>query len=410
MHLVEKQFAIEHLQLGMYVHRLDRDWLETPFPIQGFFVSSAEDIEVLRRYCQHVFVDIERKWPAQDQRLLRPVADGAQPVGAEALRGQVRYSDSVSLNAEVERARAANQNATRIAAQIIEDVRAGRKLSAERVQDAVAPIVESVLRNADAFFWVSSLLRRDAYLYSHAVNCAAMAAALGRHMGFPPELLGSLASGGLLLDVGKAELPDHVLNATEQLSPELFWSMKKHVQGSLRIMEEAGIVDAYVREMVLWHHERWDGSGYPDGLKGVQIPLFARMAAVVDSFDAMTSERAWQSPTSRHAALQELYRGNDTLYQRDVVEQFLQCMSIYPTGSLVELTTGQVGIVIAQNQARRLRPRVMLLLDANKDFYARFPVIDLLAHNEAHPEQPVDVAAIPEPGAWGLDPTALYLG
>ena len=219
-----------------------------------------------------------------------------------------------------------------------------------------------------------------------------------------------MATGGLLFDVGKAELPDGVLNGADQLSPETSWAMKKHVQGSLRIIEEAGISDAHVHDMVLWHHERWDGSGYPDGLKGMQIPLFARMAAVIDSFDAMTSERAYQSPTSRHSALQQLYRGHDSQYQRDIVEQFLQCMSIYPTGSLVELSTGQVGIVVAQNQARRLRPRVMLLLDANKDPYVRYPVIDLLAHNEADPEHAVDIVAIPEPGAYGLDPTALYLG
>ncbi|MEO8161964.1 MAG: HD-GYP domain-containing protein [Arenimonas sp.] len=409
MDLVEKQFAIEQLQMGMYVHRLDRDWLETPFPIQGFFVSSPEDIEILRRYCAHVFVDIERKWPQQEQAALA-ASSRSNLTGVEAERGRVRYTDSVPLNAEAQKARVANQNAVRIATQLIEDVRFGRKLSTELLKDAVDPIVESVLRNADAFFWVSSLLRRDSYLYSHAVNCAAMAAALGRHMGFPAELLSSLATGGMLLDVGKAELPDSVLNAPANLSPEAYWAMKKHVQGSLRIMQESGIHDQNVHDMVRWHHERWNGSGYPDGLAGQKIPLFARMAAVIDSFDAMTSERAYQSPTSRHAALQELYRGHDTLYQRDIVEQFLQCMSIYPTGSLVELSTGQVGIVMAQNHARRLLPRVMLLLDANKDPYARYPVLDLLAHNDANPGQVVDIASIPEPGAYGLDPTALYLG
>ncbi len=405
MDLVEKQFAVDHLKPGMYVNRLDRDWLETPFPIQGFFVSSAEDIEILHQYCQHVFVDIERRQPVPEAHLLRDASRGV-----EAQRGKVRHADSVALNDEVQRARLANQNATSIASQIIEDVRAGRKLSAARIKDAVGPIVDSVLRNADAFFWISSLLKRDAYLYSHAVNCSAMAAALGRHMGFPTELLMSLATGGLLFDVGKAELPDQVLNAPDQMTREVSWSMRQHVQGSLRIMEEAGIHDAHVYDMVRWHHERFDGSGYPDGLAGTAIPLFARMAAVIDSFDAMTSERAYQSPTSRHDALQQLYRGHGTLYQRDIVEQFLQCMSIYPTGSLVELNTGQVGIVVAQNHARRLRPQVMLLLDANKDPYARYPVLDLLAENEKNPGTAIDVVSIPQPGAYGLDPTALYLG
>jgi HD-GYP domain-containing protein (c-di-GMP phosphodiesterase class II) len=407
MDLVEKQFAVDHLKMGMYVNRLDRDWLGTPFPIQGFFVSSSDDIEILRQYCQHVFVDIERKQIFSDTRSATPAPASNR---IEALRGKIPYVDTAAFADEVPRAREANRNATDIASRMIEDLRAGKKLSAERVQDAVGPIVESVLRNADAFFWISSLLKRDSYLYSHAVNCSAMSAALGRHMGFPEEVLMSLATGGLLLDVGKAELPDHVLNAPDQLSREVFWAVKKHVQSSLRIMEEAGIHNSDVHDMIASHHERFDGTGYPHLLSGTRIPLFGRMAAVVDSFDAMTSQRAYQTATSRHDALQQIYRCHDTLYQRDIVEQFLQCMSIYPTGSLVELNTGEVGIVVAQNHARRLRPRVMLLLDRDKQPYARYPTVDLLSYNESKPAHPIDIVASPEPGAYGLDPTELYLG
>jgi len=405
MDLVEKQFAVEDLKMGMYVNRLDRDWLETPFPLQGFFVSSPEDIEILRQYCRFVFVDVERRQAFGDIHL-KP----AVPNRIESQRGKVRYADTSTFADEVPRARDAHVNATAIAAQIIDDVRAGNKLSAERLQDAVSPIIESVLRNADAFFWVSSLLKRDSYLYSHAVNCSAMAAALGRHMGFPEGVLVNLATGGLLLDVGKAELPEHVLNAPDQLSREVYWAVKKHVEGSLRIMEEAGIHNVDVHDMIRCHHERFDGSGYPDALVGTAIPLFGRMAAVIDSFDAMTSQRAYQSPTSRHQALQEIYRGHGTLYQRDIVEQLLQCMSVYPTGSLVELSTGEVGIVVAQNQARRLRPRVMLLLDRNKQAYANYPVVDLLTYNDDKPAQAMEIVASPEPGAYGLDPAELYLG
>jgi HD-GYP domain-containing protein (c-di-GMP phosphodiesterase class II) len=407
MDLVEKQFAVDQLKMGMYVNRLDRDWLETPFPIQGFFISSVEDIEILHQYCQHVFVDVERRQVFAEGQ---PKLHGTASDRNEAQRGKVRYADTASFADEVPRARYAHQNATAIATTIIDDVRAGNKLSAERVQDAVRPIIESVLRNADAFFWISSLLRRDPYLYSHAVNCSAMAAALGRHMGFPEEVLVNLATGGLLLDVGKAEIPDHILNAPDQLSKEVFWSVKKHVESSLRIMEEAGIRDHDVHDMIRSHHERFDGSGYPDGLVGTRIPLVARMAAVIDSFDAMTSERAYQSPTSRHHALQKIYRGHSTQYQRDIVEQLMQCMSVYPTGSLVELSTGEVGIVVAQNQARRLRPRVMLLLDREKLPYANYPVVDLLTHNDEKPEQPMEIIGSPEPGAYGLDPAELYLG
>lgn len=405
MDLVEKQFAIDHLKMGMYVNRLDRDWLGTPFPIQGFFINSIDDIEILRRYCQYVFVDVERRQTFSEEQ-----ARAQAPSRLEAMRNKVRYGDTATFSDELPRAREANQNASAIASRMIEDLRAGKKLSAERVQDAVGPIVESVLRNADAFFWISSLLKRDSYLYTHAVNCSAMSAALGRHMGFPEEVLMNLATGGLLLDVGMTEISEQVHSVGEPLSAEVFWSVKRHVLGSLRIMAEAGIHNSDVHDMIATHHERFDGSGYPDGLSGTRIPLFGRMAAVVDSFDAMTSQRAFQSAKSRHEALQQIYRCHDTLYQRDIVEQFLQCMSIYPTGSLVELNTGEVGIVVAQNHARRLRPQVMLLLDRDKQPFARYPTVDLLSYNEKHPAQQMDIVASPEPGAYGLDPTELYLG
>jgi HD-GYP domain-containing protein (c-di-GMP phosphodiesterase class II) len=404
MDLVEKQVSVSQLQLGMYVNRLDRDWLGTPFPLQGFYVTSPEDIDLLHEYCTDVFIDVERQALHVIDRLKM-----LEPSRIESLRHAVRYVDSATLQEEAPRAKEASDIACRVASQMLEDVRAGRKLSAEAIQSAVVPVVESVLRNADAFFWISALLRRDSYIYSHAVNCSALAAALGRHMGFPEQVLVSLATGGFLLDVGKAELPEEILNAPDQLDKEVFWSVKKHVEGSLRICEEADIHNPDVREMIATHHERFDGSGYPSGLMRTKIPLFGRMAAVIDSFDAMTSHRAYQKAMSRHEALQHLYRGHDQLYQRDIVEQLLQCLGIYPTGTLVELSTGEVGIVMAQNQARRLRPKVMLLLDRLKNRFARYPEVDLMLTEASATGEKMDIVGTPEPGTWGLDPTELYL-
>jgi HD-GYP domain-containing protein (c-di-GMP phosphodiesterase class II) len=405
MDLVEKQIAVNKLQLGMYVNRLDRDWLGTPFPLQGFYVTSPEDIELLHEYCTDVFIDVER----QALHVVDRARETAASTRIESMRNAVKYVDSATLIEEAPRARAASDIACRVASQMLEDVRAGRKLSAEAIDSAVQPVVASVLRNADAFFWISSLLRRDSYIYSHAVNCSALAAALGRHMGFPEPVLVSLATGGFLLDVGKAELPEEVLNAPNQLDKEVMWAVKKHVEGSLRICEEAGIHNPDVREMIATHHERFDGSGYPAGMMRTKIPLFGRMAAVIDSFDAMTSHRAYQKAMSRHEALQDMYRGHDQLYQRDIVEQLLQCLGIYPTGTLVELSTGEVGLVMAQNQARRLRPRVMLLLDRMKQRFTRYPEIDLMETEKDATGAKIDITGTPEPGTWGLDPAELYL-
>ncbi|PIQ37436.1 MAG: metal-dependent phosphohydrolase [Lysobacterales bacterium CG17_big_fil_post_rev_8_21_14_2_50_64_11] len=402
MDVIEVQITIDALRPGMYVNRLDRDWVGTPFPLQGFYITKPEQIEQLRGFCQHVFVDSQREMTPAEVRRVK--SDGALPARTRS------YVNSHNFAQESPSARKVNEQAAAFAQQMITDVRAGQKLSAQSVQDAVEPMVQSILRNADAFLWISGMVRRDAYLYSHCVNCSALCAALGRHLGFPEDTLIQLATGGMLMDAGKVIVPDALLHAARRLSFKERDQVRRHVEYSTHVLDEAGIREDTIRDMVMGHHERIDGSGYPGNLSHSEIPLFARIAAVVDSYDAMTSHRPYSPAISRHAALQELYRGIGSLYQGEIVEQFLQCLGTYPTGSLVELSNGEVGIVIEQNQARRLRPRVMLLLDAEKRRYSRFPELDLLVHNEQHPEQPIHVVAAPEPGSYGLDPVELFLG
>jgi HD-GYP domain-containing protein (c-di-GMP phosphodiesterase class II) len=267
-----------------------------------------------------------------------------------------------------------------------------------------------VLRCADAFFWINSLRKKDAYVYSHAINCSALAAAFGRHMGFPEDALIDLATGGLLLDVGKAELPDDLLALPGELNDEQMQQVRGHVQHSLRILGETGIFSERVRQMVQTHHERFDGTGYPNRLSEGSIPLFGRMAAVIDSFDAMTSDRSHSRALSRHEVLQELYRWSDKRYQREIVEQLTQCLGVYPTGSMVELNTGEVAIVMAQNRARSLRPRVIVLTGADKQLDTNFRTLDLMVQAEhEEKEKTIYIVRTLDPGAYGLDPTELYL-
>ena len=408
----ERRIAVDDLRLGMFVCRLDRPWVGTPFPLQGFLIVSPEQIRELAGYCLHVSIDELKSLDTRpDQRAVLP-RPASQPRARERLGppNPVRYPNRATLEEEVPRAREAQQRAEAVAARIIEDVRAGRKLSAADVDEAVQPIVQSVVRNADAFFWISCLRRGDAYAWSHAVNCSALAAAFGRHMGFPEEALVDLASGGLLLDIGKAELPEALLAQPGPLDQAQQREVRRHVEYSLRVLHGASGVGDRVRQMVRTHHERHDGSGYPDGLRESQMPLFGRMAAVVDCFDAMTSDRPYAPAVSRHEALQQLYRQADRQFQREVVEQLTQCLGVYPTGSLVELSSGEVAIVMAQNQARHLRPKVMVLTNEHKELDSRFRILDLMAIPDARPVTAgLHITRTLEPGAYGLDPTELYL-
>lgn len=405
--LEERKTAVHELMLGMYVCRLDRPWEGTPFGLQGFFVRSPEQIRVLEGLCRHVFVDVQRSID------LTPPSRPAPPPAPRPTiwpTRRVLYADSVALAEEVPQARAAQENAEQLAGKILDDVRAGRKLAAQDVREAVQPIVKSVLRCADAFFWINSLRKKDAYAWSHAINCSALAAAFGRHMGFPEDALIDLASGGLLLDVGKAELPEDLLSHPGALTEEQLREVRRHVQHSLRILGETGIHSERVHDMVRTHHERFDGSGYPDRLSEAQIPIFGRMASVIDSFDAMTSDRAHSKALSRHEVLQQLYRWSDKMYQREIVEQLTQCLGVYPTGSLVELSSGEVAIVMAQNRARSLRPRVMVLTGADKRLDPNFRTVDLMLQAEGEDQKrSLYIVRTLEPGAHGLDPSELYL-
>ena len=407
MALEEKLILVGQLEIGMFVSRLDRDWLGTPFPFQGFHILTDDDIALLAKYCRQVTIDVEkgRDLGREDERM-----GPRGPRQVFPARGP-DYHDLVRVQEELPVARSAHTRAHALASRIAEDVRRGKRLSSAEVQDAVEPLVESLVRNGDALFWMLSLLKRDDYAYSHAVNCSALAASFGRHLALPRDVLSQLATGGFLLDVGKSTLPPGLIDGAGPLPADAMMQVRGHVQAGLRLVQEAGIHDPWAVDMVAHHHERHDGSGYPQGLSGSQIPLAGRLAAVVDSYDAISSHRPHRRAEPRHKALQHLYRASGTLYQAEVVEQFLQCLGVYPTGSVVELNTGEVAIVMAQNQARRLRPRVMIVLDPGKNPYPKFRELDLMIAAEGAPpgKAAVEIAASLDPGAYGIDPSDLFL-
>lgn len=402
--LEERQMLVGLLEKGMYVSRLDRDWVGTPFSFQGFEITSDDDIELLSAYCTSVFIDVEKSI-APSRPSLRV---SAGPRNVFPPRGP-EYHNTVELAEEIPRAREAHAGLRALAERITEDVRRGRRLEPGVVQEAIEPMVESLIRNADALFWLMSLMKRDDYAYNHAVNCSALAAAFGRHLALPREVLVELATGGFLLDAGMAGVPAEVTHHDGKLDPEAAAQMRGHVGRSMEVLDQAGVTGKWARELVAGHHERHDGSGYPQGLAGDKIPLAGRIGGVVDTYDALRSDRPHRNGESRHGALQALYRARDRLFQSEVVEQFLQCLGVYPTGSLVELSTGEVGVVMAQNQVRRLRPRLMLLLDKDKKPYSPFRDIDLMSYGADLGDNAIKITQALEPGAFGLDPAELFL-
>lgn len=409
MAVEEVRLNVNELQPGMFVCRLEgRSWETTAFPLQGVMVRTVDDIIAVRQHADYVFIDRIRSVDGTPEAVLMSLDVGGGGSGLRHLGPPTTYRVSASLDEELPRIKFAANEAQKLSRRLTDDLREGRKLSIEEISTAVEPVVASVIRNPDAYFWLASLKERDPYAYSHAVNCAALMSAFGRQLGFPGSVLVELASAGMLMDLGMATLPEGTVNHASPLSATQRETMKRHVDASLAQLDGTAGTTPLIRSAVAHHHERHDGSGYPAGRRGFEIPLEARMLGIVDTFDAMSSARIYQPASARHHVLQALYRERDRLFQSELIEQFSQSIGVYPTGSLVELSSGEVAVITAQNSARRLLPKVTVLTRPDKTVNPAFRQVDLWQQPESDGPRLTIHRALP-PGAYGLDLAEFFL-
>jgi HD-GYP domain-containing protein (c-di-GMP phosphodiesterase class II) len=371
---------ITELELGMYVAKLDRPWLGTSFKVQGFYVRNREFIERLSTECDHVFVDPRRFKRIDGPPKLRVVASNDSPgenPNDKSLKAVPKlrqiapptprvYEDSAQTGDETAQAHTSIDDAIAIMHPIVEKVRTTGKLEVDQIEAAVTPLVSSVLRNKDAVAALLRIRNLDDYTYSHSISNAVWAAVLGRHLGFKPHQINKLALGCALVDVGKVTIPKELLTKPGALTAAEWNTMHGHVEAGLAILEQSNITDRDVIAMVATHHERIDGSGYPNGLSGKDIPVYGQIAGIIDTYDAMITERPYAAARSSFDAVHELHETAGVIFQDDLVEHLTQAIGVFPTGTLVELNTGEVGVVTAQNPERRLRPKVNLILNEAK--------------------------------------------
>jgi HD-GYP domain-containing protein (c-di-GMP phosphodiesterase class II) len=406
----EVRISVQGVTEGMFVSRLDRPWLEIPFPIQGMKVTSDEQIFLLLRACSHVWIDISAGRAPDLRYLVLDEPEVVRVARAEeelaALR-RTTWEIENDLETELRLAKTAHTSLAACVEEVMDDLRRGVRLDLAKLKDGVEAMIDSILRNPTAFAWLKELKRRDNYSYQHAMGCAIWSASFGRHLGLERFEVRNLALGGLLCDIGMTRVPLELLARQGPLGADEAGLIRRHVQHGLELVVTNPDLPPGIAEMVATHHERHDGSGYPNGLRGSEIPIFGRIMGVVDSYDAMTCLRPYARGRSPHEAVSELYQQRGTLFQTELVEQFIQSCGIYPTGSLVELSNGQVGVVTEVHSLKRLRPRVMLLLDASKQPLERFREVDLGEMEEA--DAPLTVKQGLPPGAYGIDPSELFL-
>lgn len=411
----------DDLDIGMYVSGLDRPWLGTPFLTQGFCIDDQAQIDRLQEYCEYVLVDSHRsRQPGgllqRKMRTDRPrpaaKADGRRRVPVERIfegRTIKPYQDHSVWEEEHPRAKAALSILTADLNGIFEQVSDGGKINVIKLKKSVEPIVDSISRNPDAALWVARLKRHDSYTYQHSLGSAIWSVSLGRQLGLPKHDLRSLAMGCMLMDVGKLRVDPALLQAERELTLEEAAQMASHVDYGLEIIKDSGVINQDVIDMVAHHHERFDGSGYPNGLTQDRIPAFARIAAIVDTYDAITSKRSYAQPISPSDAIRMLYKSRDAEFQAELVEAFIQAIGIYPAGTLVELSSGEVGVVVAEYRSRRLRPKVMLLLDASKAPLPTSRIVDLQQTAPNESAASLSISKSLEPDAYGIDLTRIAM-
>ncbi|MGB8635909.1 MAG: HD domain-containing phosphohydrolase [Rhodanobacteraceae bacterium] len=404
---------MEGLRLGMYVSRLDRPWISTPFLLEGLLLDDPDDLATLRSLCTQVYVDPIRGI-APDLRHIVPddvSARRKEPPGNEFARlRSTTWTTRHDMQAELPHAHKAHTELKQGINEVMQDLAMGKVLKLEVLERSVDAMIESITRNPDAFGWLREIRRTDNYAYHHALSCSVWAASFGRHLGLNRDELSELTLAGLLFDVGKTRIDPGILSKRDAYDDDERQIMRSHVQHSVDILRQAeGSISSRVLEAVVTHHERHDGSGYPQGLVNGAIPVYGRILGLVDSYEAMTNIRPHQPGRSPHQAVMDLYASRETLFQGELVEQFIQASGIYPTGSLVELSDGRVGVITTVHSLKRLRPTVMVLLDADKNPLREFETVELWREQKIDGHYTLGVKAGLPHGAYGIDAASLFL-
>ena len=386
----QKLVSSSELELGMFVSRLDRPWEETPFIFQGFLISNQEEIYQLQQYCKRVHIDVKQTVEIKHNR------------GQTSTKKKTRYIDTVSFEQELPTAIDAYKKTRDQVDTILTSLRMGYDLDAVKIKSLVKECVQSVIRNTGALSWLTQIRNRDDYTAEHSLRVAIMSIAFGKELELLEGELENLGVCGLLHDVGKVKVPLEVLNKEGRLTAEEFKLMKQHPTDGMKLLQSKRDVFAGAVDVAYSHHERVDGKGYPRGITSEKIPYFAKVVAITDAYDAITSNRCYRNGSSSLEALRIIYDDRGLHFERELAERFVKFIGIYPPGHIAELNTGHVGIILSSPQDHKLRPKILIVRSPDKRPSTE-KIIDLNVVEKLKNGKPLRIKEIHSDGAFGID-------
>jgi HD-GYP domain-containing protein (c-di-GMP phosphodiesterase class II) len=421
MAINSKKINVNLLVKGMYVSKLDRPWIDTPYSIEGFYIQNEQDITQLTRFCQHIFIDVDltrlrinRKdlditFNAESSSRANitsidsiAIDQNTPPREKVTLKRKTLYLRQTPFDKELKIANKLYEILTTTASQLLKEVAAGESIDIESIHDVATSMVSSIIRNPDTFLWLSRLKAKDTHSHNRSIRATIWAITFGRYLGLEKAELNDLSVAVLLSNIGKAKLPRELLEKEELLKGDELKQYQTHIDISIELLQELGIISPKVTSIVAAHCERYDGSGYPLKLKKNKINFLAQIAGIVDYYEKVTNRRTAKKSLDATRAMEHLYSLRDSKFQAELIEEFIQSIGIYPAGSLIELNSREVAIIIEQNDNQRLLPKVMILRDGNKKPVELFKILDLSAINTSKSLPPRIVNSLPM-GSYDID-------
>ena len=369
------------LKVGMFVHDVGRRWIGHPWPRKSKLITSENDIKQLRRYgIREVTVDLNRNRRPRTEAVEEIQEDGHETIEElpavenEPVELFEEPPELIPIEDEIPRAREVYFTALETAREFTIAARAGRQVNVAKVRENIEELIDSAFRNRDAALALLKLKFYDEYIFTHSLNVAVLAIGMGFHMNLTRADILNLGMGAMLHDLGKTGVPLAILNKKGRLTDEEYNTIKGHPLIGARLLEKHQEVPPQTIDMTRHHHERIDGSGYPDGLSGDELNSMLTITSLSDVYDALSSDRIYHKGLLPHEALKTIFALRDKQFNRLWIERFVQCLGIYPAGTLIQLNSGEIGVVSSVNRSMLLRPVIRPIFDrfgrraTDKDF------------------------------------------